>query len=159
MTHGSVPASSTGDPYVPQCHPRSRAANYDTCLGGSEWPMCFGCFLDALGSFDCSGYETLADLADSQDSWDAPCEHLSLALAEPFRCECPTCGHDEMVPISHLEICGDHLVCRSCLESGHATATGMPPHLGSRRHRKRSRPKWLATLFGRFRPGSSTPAR
>jgi len=118
------------DVYAPQCHPRSRVGNLDTSLGGSEWPVCFSCFLDDLAAFGCRGYATLADLVESEDHWDAPGIHLTVWMADPFACECPTCGAHGQVTPGGLEICGTRLVCRPCVMEGHGAPTGIPPHVG-----------------------------
>lgn len=51
--------------------------------GGSEWPVCFACFLDDLAAFDCRGYATFAELIESRDHWEAPCQHLTVWVADP----------------------------------------------------------------------------
>ncbi len=117
-------------------------------MGGSECPVCFACFVGALRSFDCRGYATFAALVESDDRWDAPCIHLSLWLADPFACECPACGQHARLPLRQLEIGGDRLVCQPCIDTGHATATGVPPHIGSSYHQRPKRRSWLARLLG-----------
>ena len=120
------------DVYAPRCHPRSRVGNVDTSLRGSECPVCFSCFLVALADFDCRGYPTLADLVGSGDRWDGPGIHLTVWMADPFACECPTCGGHGQVSAAVLEICSNRLVCRPCVAEGHDARTEIPPHTGTR---------------------------
>ncbi len=115
--------------YAPLCHPgRSRVGNLDTCLGGSEWPVCFSCFLEALAARDCPGYASLAALIESGDRRDEPCRHLTVWVASRFACECPVCGAHDRVPPSRLEICADRLTRLACVRAGHDQPTGIAPH-------------------------------